>query len=91
MHEHCMQQLLTNIPINWFLGPARNIMGGLEITFKIIDGLLAAKETGEKPHLEFLKKDWYKFHREEKEDTKDNFSAEGGSSSSRIVFLQMYG
>ena len=55
MHEHCMQQLLTNIPINWFLGPARNIMGGLEITFKIIDGLLAAKETGEKPHLEFLK------------------------------------
>ena len=30
-------------------------MGGLEINFKIIDGLLAAKETDEKLHLEFVK------------------------------------
>ena len=31
-------------------------MSGLEISSKIIDSLLAAKETGEKIHLEFFKK-----------------------------------
>ena len=31
-------------------------MSGLEISSSIIDGLLAAKETGEKLHLEFVKK-----------------------------------
>ena len=46
----CMniQKLLTTIPINPFHGPARNITSGLEISSKIIEGLLAAKETGEK-------------------------------------------
>ena len=43
-----IQKLLTTIPINPFHGPARNIMSGLEISSKIIEGLLAAKETGEK-------------------------------------------
>ena len=67
---------------------------------KIIDSLLAAKETGEELHLEFVKNrvpyhntsffetiiKWYNLQRGEKEDTKGNFSADGGSSSSRIVF-----
>ena len=67
---------------------------------KIIDSLLAAKETGEQLHLEFVKNrvpyhntsffetiiKWYNLQRGEKEDTKGNFSADGGSSSSRIVF-----
>ena len=50
-----IQQLLTTIPNNPFHGPAQNILSGLEISSKIIDGLLAAKETGEKLHLEFVK------------------------------------
>ena len=55
MHEKYIQQLLTTIPTDPFHGPARNIMNGLEISSKIIDGQLAAKETGEKLHLEFVK------------------------------------
>ena len=55
MHEQYIQQLLTIIPADSFHGPARNTMSGLKISSKIIDGLLAAKETGEKLHLEFAK------------------------------------
>ena len=55
MHEQYNQQLLTTIPTDLFNGPARNVMTGLEISSKIIDGLLAAKETGEKRNLEFVK------------------------------------
>ena len=55
MHGQCIQQLLTIIPVDLFHGPAQNIIRGLEISSKIIDGLLAAKETGEKFHLEFVK------------------------------------
>ena len=47
---------MTIILINLFQGAARNTMSGLEISSKIIDSLLAAKETGEKIHLEFFKK-----------------------------------
>ena len=36
-------------------------MSGVEISSKIIDGLLAAKETGEKLHLEFVK-NWVTSH-----------------------------
>ena len=32
MHEQYIQQLLINIPIDPFHGPARNIMSGLEIS-----------------------------------------------------------
>ena len=48
--KKCMsiQQLLTTIPTNLFHGPVQNIMSGLEISAKIIDGLLTAKGTGEK-------------------------------------------
>ena len=53
MHEQYIQQLLTTITTDLF--HARNIMGGLEISSKIIHGLLAAKKTGEKFHLEFVK------------------------------------
>ena len=55
MHGQCIQQLLTIIPIDSFHDPAQNIIRGLEISYKIIDGLLEAKETGEKLHLEFVK------------------------------------
>ena len=55
MHEQYIQQLLTTIPNDPFHGPARNIMSGLEISSKIIDGLLAAEETGEKLHLVFVR------------------------------------
>ena len=55
MHEQYIQQLLTTIPTDLFHALARNIMSGLEISSKIIYGLLAAKETGEKFHLEFAK------------------------------------
>ena len=55
MHEQYIQQLLRTIPIDPFRGAAQNIMSGLEISSKIIDGLLAPKETGEKLHLEFAK------------------------------------
>ena len=41
------------IPINPFHGPARYVMNGLGISSKIINGLLAARETGEKLDLEF--------------------------------------
>ena len=53
MHEQYIQQLLTTIRTDLF--HARNIMGGLEISPKTIHGLLAAKKTGEKFHLEFVK------------------------------------
>ena len=43
-----IQQLLTTIPTTLFHGPVQNIMSGLEISAKIIDGLLTAKGTGEK-------------------------------------------
>ena len=55
MHEQYIQQLLTTIPIDPFHSPARNIMSSLEISSKIIDGLLAASETGEKLHLKIVK------------------------------------
>ena len=55
LHEQYIQQLLTTIPTDPFHGPARNIMGGVEISSKIIVGLLTAKELGEKLHLEFDK------------------------------------
>ena len=55
MHERYFQQLLKSIPTGPSHGPARNIMSGVEISSKIIDGLLTAKETGEKLHLEFVK------------------------------------
>ena len=55
MLEQYIQQLLTTIQIDPFYGPARNVRSGLEISSKIINGLLAAKETGEKLHLEFVK------------------------------------
>ena len=55
MHEQYIEQLVTTIPTDPFHDPARNIMSGLEIDSKIIDGLLAAKQTGEKLHLEFVK------------------------------------
>ena len=54
-HEQYIQQLLTTISTDPFHDPSRNIMSGLEISSKIIYGLLAAKETGEKLHLEFFK------------------------------------
>ena len=44
--------IIDNYP-NQFVS---NTMSGLEISSKIIDSLLAAKETGEKIHLEFFKK-----------------------------------
>ena len=75
-------------------------MSGLEISSKIIDSLLAAKETVEKIHLEFFKKrvtitrGYLKqlkrvvnLQRGDKEDTKGNFSAKGGLPSSKIVCL----
>ena len=77
-------------------------MSSLEISSKIIDVLLAAKEIGEKLHLEFAKnqitfhsKNFFKTMKKslqggEKEDTKSNFSTEEGLSNSRIVCLQMY-
>ena len=55
MHEQLIKQLLTTIPTDPFHDPARNIMSGLEISSKVIYGLLVAKETGEKLHLEFVK------------------------------------
>ena len=55
MHEQYFQQLLKSIPTGPSHGPARNIMSGVEISSKIIDGLLAAKETGVELHLEFVK------------------------------------
>ena len=55
IREQEIQQLLTTIQINSFHGPARNTMSSLEISSKIIDSLLAAKETSEKIHLEFFK------------------------------------
>ena len=45
INEQYIQQLLTFIPTDPFDGPARNIMSRLEISSKIIDGLLAVKET----------------------------------------------
>ena len=80
-------------------------MSGLEVSSKIVDGMLAAKETGEKLHLEFVKnrvtshnisffetvKKSGITYKEEKKDTKGNFIAEGGLSSFRIVCFQMYG
>ena len=54
-NEKYIQQLLTAIPIDTFHGPARNIMNALGISSKIIDGLLASKETREKLLLEFVK------------------------------------
>ena len=49
LHEHYIQNLLlTLLHIDPFHGPARNIINGLELTFKIIDGLLSAKDFGEK-------------------------------------------
>ena len=45
MNEQYIEQLLTSIPTDPFHGPARNIMSGLEMSSKIIDGLLAVKET----------------------------------------------
>ena len=53
MHEQYIQQLLITISNSPFHGSARNLMISLNISFKIIDDLLAAKETGEKLHLEF--------------------------------------
>ena len=50
-----VQQLLTTIPTDLFHGPVQNIISGLEIDSKVIDGLLTAKETGDKLHLEFVK------------------------------------
>ena len=38
-----------------FHGPARNIISGLEISSKIINDPLAAKEIGENLHIEFVK------------------------------------
>ena len=55
MHAQYIQQPLTNIPSNPFHGPAWNTMSCLEISSKIINGLLAPKETGKKFHLEFVK------------------------------------
>ena len=55
MYEQYIQQLLTAIPANPFHGPARNMISDLEISSKIIHGLLAANETGGKLHLEFIK------------------------------------
>ena len=55
MHEQYIQQLVTAIPINPFHGPAQNIMNCFNVSTKIIDDLLAAKKTGEKIHLEFVK------------------------------------
>ena len=42
MHEQYILQLLAAIPADSFHGRARNIMRGLKIISKIIDGLLAA-------------------------------------------------
>ena len=53
MHEQYIQQLLITISSNPFHGSARNLMSSLNISFKIIDDLLAAKGTGEELHLEF--------------------------------------
>ena len=55
MHEQYIQQSLTTILTDPFHGPARNIMNALEISFRIIDGLLQAKQTGKKLYLEFVK------------------------------------
>ena len=55
MIEQYIQKLLTAIPTDSFPGHARNIMSSLEISSKIIDSLLAAKETGETIHFEFVK------------------------------------
>ena len=105
MHEQYIQQLLITISSNPFHGSARNLMSSLNISFKIIDDLLAAKGTGEKLHLEFAinrvtscntsffettKKKWYNLQRGEKKDTNGSFSAEEGSSSLRIFCLQLY-
>ena len=49
MYEQYIQQLLTIIPTDPY------IMSGLKSISKIIDGLLAAKETSEKLHLQFVK------------------------------------
>ena len=48
MYEQYIQQLLTIIPIDPIRGPAQNIMIGLKIIPKIIDGLLAAKKDEKK-------------------------------------------
>ena len=65
MIEQYIQQLLTAIPTDSFPGHARNIMSSLKISSKIIDSLLAAKETGETIHFEFVKNlshfPWQKF------------------------------
>ena len=61
MIEQYIQQLLTAIPTDSFPGHARNIMSSLEISSKIIDSLLAAKETGETIHFEFVK-NWVTSH-----------------------------
>ena len=45
IYERFIQQLLTAIPTVLFHGSARNLMIGSEISSKIIDALLAAKET----------------------------------------------
>ena len=55
MHEQHIQKLGTTISTDPFHGPAQNIISGLEISSKTIDGLLSGKETGEKLHLEFVK------------------------------------
>ena len=61
MIEQYIQQLLTALPTDSFPGHARNIMSSLEISSKIIDSLLAAKETGETIHFEFVK-NWVTSH-----------------------------
>ena len=53
--EHYIQNLLLTLHIDPFHDPARNIINGLELTSKIIDGLLSAKDVGEKLLAEFVK------------------------------------
>ena len=55
LHEHYIQNLLLTLHIDPSHGPARNIINGLELTSKIIDGLLSAKDVGEKLLAEFVK------------------------------------
>ena len=48
LHENYIQNLLASLHTDPFHGTARSIISGLEISNKLVDNLLSAKDVGEK-------------------------------------------
>ena len=55
LHGNYIQNLLASLHTDPLHGPARNIFSGLEISTKLADNLLSAKDVGEKRLGEFIR------------------------------------